>query len=280
MTRPNPDPFERAIELLLRSVVRLALKRGVAFGRFAEIVKRAYVGGAKRDFTVPNRKLSTSRISVLTGLTRKEVSRLMQDDPDEAIGDRVRRQVNRAARVVTAWVEDGAYHDRRGAPASLPFESATQPSFSDLVLAHGADVPARAVLDELVRVGAVGERSDGRLFLAERVYLPSTDEGAKFDILGTDVADLISSIEHNLNPDDRPPFFQRKVAYDNLPVEYLPRLRELLAERGQSLLEELNADMAVQDRDTNPESEDSESQARSRAMIGIYYYEESQHEGE
>ena len=119
MTRPNPDPFERAIELLLRSVVRLALKRGVAFGRFAEIVKRAYVGGAKRDFTVPNRKLSTSRISVLTGLTRKEVSRLMQDDPDEAIGDRVRRQVNRAARVVTAWVEDGAYHDRRGAPASL-----------------------------------------------------------------------------------------------------------------------------------------------------------------
>lgn len=280
MTQTNPDPFERAVETLLRPLVRLALKRGVAFGRFAEIVKRSYVSAAQRDFDVPNRKLSMSRVAVLTGLTRKEASRLMHDDPDEAIGDRIRRQVNRAARVVTAWVEDETFHDGRGAPASLPFESASQPSFTDLVSAHGADVPARAVLDELVRVGAVGERADGRLYLIERVYLPRTDEGAKFDILGTDVADLVSSIEHNLDPGPQPPFFQRKVAYDNLPLDYLPRLRELLAERGQSLLEELNADMAAQDRDTNPDSGDSESEARSRAMVGIYYYEESRDEDE
>ena len=274
MNASSENPLERALEALLLPVVRLALKRGLAFGRFSEIVKRAYVSAARRDFTVPDRKLSVSRVAVVTGMTRKEASRLMQDDPDQNIGDRVRKQVNRAARVVTAWVEDEAYHDGRGAPASLPFESQERPSFSDLVADHGGDVGPRAVLDELIRVGAVGERADGRIHLVERVYIPGADEGAKLDILGTDVADLVSTIDHNLDPGDSAPFFQRKVAYDNLPSDYLPRLREHLAERGQAFLEELNADMAAHDRDTRPDSDDADAEARSRAMIGIYYYEE------
>jgi len=259
---------------LLRPVVRLALKRGLAFGRFSEIVKRAYVAAAQRDFAVPDRKLSISRVAVLTGMTRKEASRLMQDDPDADAGSRLRRQVNRAARVVSAWVEDPEFRDGRGAPASLPFESDDAPSFSGLVARHGADVPARAVLDELIRVGAVGERADGRLHLIERAYIPSADDGEKLGILGTDVADLVSTIDHNLDPGRDAPLFQRKVAYDNLPAAYLPELRRLLAERGQSLLEELNTDMAECDRDVHPDGQTDTEAGRSRAMIGIYYYEE------
>ena len=275
MSRQTDPPLERALETLLIPIVRLALKRGLAFGRFSELVKRAYVAAARRDFAVPNRKLTVSRVAVLTGMTRKEASRLMQDDPDDRLGDRLIRQVNRAARVVTAWGEDPEFTDGRGAPASLPFESEEGPSFTDLVSKHGADVGARAVLDELVRVGAVGERADGRLYLTNRVYIPKADEGAKLDILGTDVADLVSSIENNLDPERETPFFQRKVSYDNLPAAYLPSLRDLLARRGQALLEELNADMAAHDLDTRTDREATDEEGRSRAMIGIYYYEES-----
>ena len=279
MAEPQRDPLERALEMLLRPVVRLALKRGLAFGRFSEIVKRAYVAAARKDFTVPGRKLSISRVAVLTGMTRKEASRLLQDDPDAQAGSRARRQVNRAARVVSAWVEDPEFHDGRGAPASLPFESEEGPSFTRLVARHGADVPARAVLDELERVGAVGQRADGRLHLIERAYIPAGDEGAKLEILGTDVADLVASIDHNLDPRDAAPFFQRKVAYDNLPADYLPALRERLAERGQALLEDLNADMARHDRDVHPDGRDDAEAARSRATIGLFYYEEP-HDGD
>jgi hypothetical protein len=270
VARPTTDPLERALLTLLRPLVRLVLKRGMAFGRFAEIVKRAYVEAVRRDFVVPGRKLTISRVAVLTGLTRREASRLLQEDPD-ASEPRVRKQVNRAARVVTAWVEDPTYHDGRGAPASLPFESDAGPSFSDLVMAHGADVTPRAVLDELSRVGAVARRKDGRIHLVERAYIPSADDAARLDILGTDVADLVAAIEHNLDPGDAPRFFQRKVAYDNLPADYLPALRALLAEKGQSLLEALNTDMARHDRDVTGDVDESE---RRRAMVGIYYFEE------
>ena len=278
MSSQNPDPLERALEMLLLPVVRLALKRGLAFGRFSEMLKRAYVAAARRDFTVPGRKLSLSRVAVLTGMTRKEASRLMQEDPDRDLGKRMVRQVNRAARVVSAWVEDPAYQDRRGAPASLPFESGLGPSFSALVSEHGADVGARAVLDELIRVGAAGEREDGLLYLIERAYIPSADDGQKLDMLGTDVADLVASIEHNLDPKSEVPFFQRKVSYDRLPVSYLPLLRERLSKHGQSFLEELNADMAAHDLDTRPDEASEDGSEQARAMIGIYYYEESRND--
>lgn len=276
MTKSNPDPLERALLALLVPLVRLVLRRGMAFGRFAEIVKRAYVEAARRDFSVPGRKISISRIAVLTGLTRKEASRLSQEDPDRDEA-RMRQQVNRAARVVSAWVQDPTYHDGRGAPASLYFENDEGVSFSDLVTAHGADVTPRAVLDELERVGAVDRRKDGRVHLVARAYIPTADEAAKLGILGTDVADLIASIEHNLDSEATPPYFQRKVAYDNLPAEYLPALRALLAKKGQQLLEELDADMASHDRDLVQETEGGD---RRRAMIGIYYYDDDSFEGD
>lgn len=270
MPRKIPDALERAVVALLRPLVRLVLKRGMAFGQFAELLKRAYVEAAEEDFTVPGRKLTISRVAVLTGLTRKEASRLMQAEPSVS-ESQARRRVNRAARVVSAWAVDAAFRDASGAPAELPFDASEGPTFARLVALHGADVPPRAVLDELLRVGAVVRLDDGRIHLVERAYIPAGDEAAKLEILGTDVADLIASIEHNLDPAATVRFFQRKVAYDNLPADYLPALRALLAERGQALLETLNDDMARHDRDVAAVASDA---PRRRAMVGIYYFED------
>ncbi len=272
VSNASSQALERAVVALMRPLVRLVLKRGMAFGQFAELVKRAYVEAAEEDFAVPGRKLTISRVAVLTGLTRKEASRLMQEEP--AVSEsQARRRVNRAARVVSAWAVDPAFQDAQGVPLELPFDSggSDEPSFSRLVAHHGADVPPRAVLDELMRVGAVGRRDDGRIHLVERAYIPAGDEAAKLDILGTDVADLIAAIEHNLEPEVAVRYFQRKVAYDNLPADYLPELRALLAERGQALLETLNEDMARHDRDLGAVTSDA---PRRRAMVGIYYFED------
>ena len=271
MTEARTTRLEKSIVTLLRPVIRLALKRGIGHGQFAELVKRAFVETALADFAVPGRKPSISRIAVITGLTRKEASRLVHDD-DTPSQTGTRRRVNRAARVVSAWVGDEKYRDGRGAPASLPFESGSGASFSSLVAEHSGDVTPRAVLDELMRVGAVDELKDGRLRLVQRAYIPQADEGTKLDILGSDVSDLISTIEHNLDPENETPFFQRKVAYDNLPADYLPDLRALLRRKGQKLLEDLNTDMSRHDRDVQGEPEAPD---RRRAMIGIYYYEDS-----
>lgn len=265
-------PLARTIRTLMRPLARLALRRGMAYGEMAEIVKQAYVDVASRELTVPGRRPSISRIAILTGLTRKEASRIVSQGADGAARDD-RRRVNRAARVLSGWVTDSNFHDNRGGPASLAFESSLGADFSELVRRHGGDVPPRAVLDELLRVRAIKRLKDGRIRPVERAYVPSVGDGEKLAMLGTDVADLISTIDHNLSEVTEMPFFQRKVAYDNLPAKFLPVLTELVRTHGQKLLERLDAAMAKQDRDVTPDTEPG----GHRAMIGIYYYEEDHH---
>lgn len=268
MSQSTLQALSAAILKLLRPLVRLLLRHGMPYAAFADLAKRVYVDVATDDFALHGRKQTLSRVSVITGLSRKEVRRVkgLETPSDEAS-----QRYNRAARVIGGWVRDGRYHGAGGAPAPLPLESDEGPSFSELVREYSGDVPARAILDELLRVRAVTRLEDGRIELAARAYVPQTGEADKIGILGVDVADLISTIDHNLQCEPEDAYFQRKVSYDNLPLEGTGDLRELAGERAQLLLEELDGWMSVRDRDTNPSVEGS---GRKRVSLGVYYYEE------
>ena len=90
-------------------------------------------------------------------------------------------------------------------------------------------------------------------------------------ILGTDVADLIATLDWNLRAAPGETYYQRKVQYDNLPSEVIPELHTLTRERAQALIEQLDLWMAARDRDANPTVQGT---GRKRAMLGIYYFEE------
>jgi hypothetical protein len=242
----------------------------MSFHDFSDIARRAFVEVAHRDFAIPGKKQTYSRVSVLTGLSRKEVQRFMAS---RARGGSTepRERYNRAARVIAGWVRDPEFAEASGEPAALRPDG-DAPAFSALVRRYSGDMPARAVLDELLRVGAVTREDDGRIRLLARAYVPSTSEIDKLDILGTDVADLIATIDHNLGGAPAGPRFQRKVMYDNVPRESAAAFRTLSAERAQQLIEAMDQWLAQHDRDINP---DVKGSARVRVGLGIYYFEEN-----
>ena len=251
---------------LLRPLMRLLLRHSLPFSAFEELAKRAYLDVAMNDFAIPGKKPSISRASILTGLTRKDVQRLvgLSDDPREV----PERHYNRAARVLTGWIRDPDFLNRNKQPRALEVDGDF--GFAALVRRHSGDVPARAVLDELLRVGAVVERADGRLAPVARAYVPQRGEAEKLDILGTDVAGLIDTIDHNLQHGATDPRFQRKVSYRSIALDHLPAFRELSATHAQSLLEELDRWLAEHD-DADPEDTDV---PKARVGLGIYYMEE------
>jgi hypothetical protein len=132
-------------------------------------------------------------------------------------------------------------------------------------------MPVRAVLDELLRAGAVRRREDGRIEPSSRGYVPQHSAADKLAILGSDVADLIATIDHNLEHGTHDPRFQRKVMYHSIPAGALPAFRKLSASHSQALLEKFDAWLAANDIDT-PEGEPEA--ARARVGVGIYYFEE------
>ena len=261
-----------AVTNILRPLVRLLLRNGVPYRTFSDIAKRVYVDVATEEFRLPGRKQSKSRVSILTGLSRKEVLRVGRLPVGDDLGAGAR--YNRAARVIAGWVRDRRFRDGTGNPAVLPFEGGAA-SFRNLVKTYSGDAPARAVLDELLRVGTVQRSPGGKIRLLERSYIPKTGEIDKIGILGVDASDLIATIDHNIRQPGTP-FFQRKVCYDNLPLEALPELKRKAADRGQALLESMDRWMSARDRDVTP---DVPGTGRKRAGIGIYYFQENYREG-
>lgn len=258
-----------ALFKILKSVARVALRRGVPYDAVAELAKRAFVEVAHREFEIRGRKQTASRISVLTGVHRKEVARMLaaSTPSDEVASDRI----TCAAGVVAGWRRDARFADAKGKPAALPFDD-DAPSFSELVRRYGrGDTPGRAVLDELLRVGAVKRLRDGRIRLVAAAYVPESASSEALEILGSDVSDLIATIDHNLAVAPKRGFFQRKTAYDNLPAEALTEIRALVEREGQRALETLDGAMAKRDRDFNP---DAKGKGRKRAMVGVYYFED------
>ena len=268
MAPANIQALSAVVLRILRPLVRILLRHGISYGTFADFAKWVYTDVARQEFGLQGRKQSTSRVSILTGLSRKEVTRVRElQRPDDRPSA---EQYNRAARVITAWRREADFLDAEGQPAILSM-SGRGATFSELVRRFSGDIPARAIRDELIQVGAMEQLEDGRLHLITPAYIPRTSEIDKIHILGTDVSHLISTIDHNLQPDVLEPFFQRKVAYDNLPHEVLPQFRRLTSRKAQALLEQMDRWLAGHDRDTNPAVGGT---GRSRAGIGIYYFEE------
>jgi hypothetical protein len=261
-----------AIQRVLHSLVRVLIRHDVAFDEFAEMAKRAYVDVGMKELTIEGRQPSISRVSIISGLTRKEVQRIVNLDPLSATEED--KRYNRASRVVAGWVRDPLFIDAQGEPKTLSLGNSDESGFAALVKRYGGDVPTRAMLDELVRVGTVEKTTDGQLRLLSRVYIPSASEIDKLAILGTDVSDLINTIEHNLQRGAIEPMFQRKVMYDNLPAESAERFRNMSKKQAQALIEKWDQWLAEHDRDENPEVV---GEGRIRAGFGIYYFQERLH---
>ena len=205
---------------------------------------------------------------MLTGLSRKEVLRLRRlETPHDR---EAMAKYNRAVRVISGWRRDPRFSKKHGKPLDLTFDKGDA-SFAELVKAYSGDIPARAMLDELLRTKSVEKLDNGSIRLLTESYVPHEEDDVRISILGSDVAHLLSTIDHNLYSDKGAPRFQRKVSYDNIPEEILEEFKKISARKSQHLLEELDRWLAERDRDLNPEVTGT---GRKRVGLGIFYFED------
>lgn len=252
-----------AVMRLLQPLVRVLLRHGMAYDEFAELARRAYVQVAERDFTLQGRKQTTSRISVITGLNRKEVARLQAlDAQGDAEGAEVARTMNRAAKVVVGWRHEHLGAD--GQPAALDAER-----FAALVKRHSGDMPARAVLDELRHDGAVTVGEDGLHRLSPEGYGPRATDARRITLLGQHAADLLGSIDHNLSHPPEAAWLQQRVFADHIPADRVEALRAQLRETGQLALAQAREQLIEHDGGDTPPAAGAK-----RVTLGVYYVEQ------
>ena len=243
------------------------LRKGVAFSELMQVVKQTYVDMSEQHLIQSEGKATTSRIAIVTGLTRKDVA-LLRKTPFTP--ESVSTKYNRSIRVINGWLEDKEFCTPAGYPEVLPINGG-ESSFQALVERYSGNMTTRAMLDELESVGIVKRIEKAHVSLQHHAFIPTGDEEAALTMIGTDVAQLISTIDHNMThtPDEK--WFQRKVSYDNLPDDCIEEFQSMVNRDSQLLLEKFNAWLVKHDKDSNISIK---GEGRNRAGIGIFYFEE------
>ena len=143
------------LQELLTELAFVLLPRGLTPKRFSELARSAFVQAAADMSKLRNGKVNHSRVAAQTGLSRADVKRLLTIN----MFDSVRADQTPLSRVISGWRTDRKFADKDGSPKRLRI-SGTRASFTGLVKKYGGDVPYRAVLDELRRIGAVSVDED------------------------------------------------------------------------------------------------------------------------
>ena len=159
--RPQLNVEQRLAEILT-DLARVLVSSGYGIGGLSRLAKQAFVDAAQALAQSDGHRQSNARIAALTGLTRAEVSLLARSQT--RIEGHSRLPINRAQRVSLGWVSNDSYCDRFGRPKILPF-TGSRTSFEKLVKCYSGDIPARAMLSEMTRLGMVRETPDKSLKL-------------------------------------------------------------------------------------------------------------------
>lgn len=211
LSPPNARLLQAQISRLIRPLVRLMISSGFSFTAFMDLVRKVYVDVALHDFHIEGKEQTDSRITFLTGVHRKEVRRLREEQPDTAS---IPPELSRTSQIVARWVGGAEYIDPAGRPLALP-RMGPPPSFDSLVSSITKDLRSRAVLDDWLDRGLVTLGADGRVTLVEAAVLPKPGEDSQLFYFGRNLHDHIAAASANVAGAGRL-FLERAVHYDGL----------------------------------------------------------------
>ncbi|CAA6820624.1 MAG: Unknown protein [uncultured Thiotrichaceae bacterium] len=258
-----------AIRKILRGLVRFALNFRMAYPQMAELLKSVYVEVAEDEFSLPKKVQTDSRLSLLTGIYRKDIKRIREQRKDD---DEMPFSVNVGGKLVSRWTSVKEYQDEQGNPRQLPLKSTSGVSFAKLVKdICKQDIRPNVILDEWLDLGVISLVNKDFVKLNQQAFIPSKGNDEKVFFLGHNLSDHLSAATHNVIG-EQPPFFERCVYYDGLSEESVAELKALIEEKGMETL------LAVNDVAMKLKTQDiaRPSPEKHRLDIGLYMF----HEGE
>ncbi len=228
------------------------IARGWLFPDVSEMLKELYVEECLENFQLEGKRLTDSRISLLTGLQRKDIKTLKSQLEHSPV-EREPAGAGPLPRVLARWMSGPPYSDGVGAPRSLRrIGSGDPPSFETLMAEVSRDIHPRTVLDEMKRQELVlHDEAEDLVTLTARAYLPSHDDDAIVGYFGANLGDHAEAAAENLGAaPGSAPYYERAVHYNQLTPDALAQLDDLARDLQSDVLAELNNKaLSLQDRD-------------------------------
>ncbi len=257
-----PKAMTSAVRRVLRPLVRGFIRFGLTWPLLADILKRTYVDIANEDFGSQAGKPPTdSRISLLTRVHRKDIRRFRLESAPASLN---LADSSVGAQIIARWQADAAYLDVDNRPK--PLLRTGDDGFDQLARSISKDTHPRAILDELVRGGAVRVDDENCVHLNTSAFVPAADFEALAWYYGLHLHDHIAASTHNISG-HTPALLDRSVHYSGLTPASVAKLEALSKDMAMEMLLVLNAkaqELEARDQD--------HIGANQRITFGTYFY--------
>ncbi|MCE5978116.1 DUF6502 family protein [Pseudomonas sp. JR33AA] len=264
-----PPSMLSALRRVMRPLVRLMLRKGVTYTMFTDLLKEVFVDVAHREFRLNDTAPTDSRISLLTGVHRKDVRRL-RNEGDAAVAA-LPDNITLGAQLVNVWTNTPPFCSAPGQARALARLASVggDCSFDALVAKVSTDIRGRVVLDEWLRLGVVRLDEQDCVHLEAHAFVPQKGFDEKAAYFGHNLHDHACAAVHNLSGEGQP-FFERSVHYDALSPASVEHLREVVAKDGMQTLLAFSRLAAALESADEPAREQ-----RQRITVGLYFYTEA-----
>ncbi len=234
----------QAFRNLLRPLVKLALREGVSLRELVDSIKLLFVEVGDEELRRQGSKSNVSRLSVLSGVHRKDVTRILREKtpPDP--------RLSVSGRILSVWENDRRFSKNgKARPLTCDGEGSEFYRLSHIVTTN---VGAATTLSELFRAGLIEKLRNGTIRPRSRAIILSGNPLMAFDYIGRDVETLLSAVHENLTDREGQGSMQIRTEFDNLYRDHEPTIRKFLFEEGKDFHRRARAFLSELDADISP----------------------------
>lgn len=259
-----------AMKRVLKPFIKLMLANDLSYTFAIDLLKTLFVEVSDTEFMIDGKRPTDTRISLISGVHRKDVRRLREYSPE--VGEVVPENISLGSQIMALWNSDSKYLNKEGIPKALPrlASAGETESFESLVRSVSTDIHPRAVLDEWLRLGFATVDAENRVHIMADAFIPQEGFEEKAFFFGHNLHDHAEAAVSNMLGQQNS-FLERCVYYDELSMASVQEISEFAKKQGMKTLTEV---FKVADS----HAEDSQSaQPKLRMTYGIYFYHEPMH---
>src|SRR6187551_1507673 len=240
MTDSYRAQLVHTLRKVLKPLVRILFRAGVRFDEFIELLRGIYVEVVIADAAASEKRVSTGRISILTGVPKKDVDRLVSSDdwlkiPKPTDGPAL-------AAVLHRWHTDSAFLGPYGVPLELPIIGQGGRNFTDLVGGSPIHIDAVSAYEQLLAAKMIARSGETHVKVLSRSYvMPEPLSAEMLEHFGSAMTNLASTLNFNMTPSQTSKRLERSVFPDDgLPDELREEFDQFVRDRAQELISDVD----------------------------------------
>jgi hypothetical protein len=270
------DALLSALETILRPIVKLLLQSGISYSEFASVSKFVFVRAATDDYKRRGRPANFSQVSAMTGISRKEVSRMRKAESVTRWTPNM--EASPVNTILHEWHFDPDFSDSEGTAKVLAFEGPL--SFTTLVSRYAGDIPPGAMRATLQKAGLLSQDATGLLSVGQRFFFSRRVDEDFVRGLGFSLSSLGSTLAHNAAVHQQSDIsdekkrelgrFERVAFSEHMTDKGIAKLKAWADSAAAKFI--IDAQQAI---GRNEARQTESAQTRPKTVgIGIYYFEE------